>query len=118
MSFFDFDSQIEQTASLFTDGFGEQVTYTPLGGVARTINAVVDRNPPDEIDGVPGSGATGVVRVFVRRHATLGTTSVNTGGDSFSIAPRYGGTARPFKVVSIVSQDAGGFTLLLRGPSA
>ncbi len=116
-----FDDILNADAAIFADPDlmpgGEAISYTPHLGVARTINANVERDPPTDIADTAGGGAAGLIMVFVQKHATAGVSSVNVGGDSFSIAPRVGGTARVYKVVQIISQDTGGFRLLLRGQS-
>lgn len=91
----------------------ESVTYKPvLGAAAMTFDAVVNRLPP-EVD--PGSGAVvHHITVFVPNHATLGVTSVNTSGDRIHLPRRQGGTAEDLKVAEILTQDAGGWLLLLR----
>ena len=94
------------------DVFGESVTYTPVGGVAKTINANVIRAEPFDRNGVPGARRDGLT-VFIRNHATLGVTSIDTGGDTIAVAPRYGGAAKTYQVKGPVQQDAGMWRLEL-----
>lgn len=86
---------------------GESVTYTPVGGSPVTFSANVNRDVLVPSDA--GDGMVAAVEVFIRRHVTLGRTSINTGGDTITLAQRYGGTARAFMVSEIVTQDAGGW---------
>jgi len=96
-----------------TDSGGESVSYVAKDGTARSINAIVFRNPPAEVPGTK-VGSSPLIRVFVRNHATHGITSVNTGGDKLLIADRYGGPAADHYVSKILHQDAGGWMLELR----
>lgn len=89
----------------------ESVTYTPRGGTAVTFDANVSRDVPILADS--GDGYVPSIQVFVRNHATLGVTSVNTGGDTVTIAERRGGTARTHQVREVLEQDAGGWLLRL-----
>ena len=92
------------------DEWGESVTYTPLGGVARTITAVIDRDPPADPSGkVPRPRMT----ALIQRHATRGTTSINSGGDTLTLAYRIGGTAEAFLIGAPIKEDQGAFLVPL-----
>lgn len=116
-----FDDLEALDAALFVDPSlmpgVETVLFTPYGSTAREIGANVNRNPPSLIDGAK-TIAAGMIEVFIRNHATLGATSINRDGDKISVAPRKGGNRVPMQIVEIVSQDAGGWVLRLRGRSA
>lgn len=94
------------------DDFGEQITYHPASGSARTFYANVDRGSEPATD--PGSPQPlAVVKVFVpySTDATKGLSSTpdETGG-RILVAVRQGGEAskRQFK---ILSSDPGGWLL-------
>jgi hypothetical protein len=92
----------------------ESVTYIPAGGVETSpFNVQVFRELPD---GIPGSsvGNAPVVAIFMRRHATLGRSTINRGGDKIRISVKKNGTAELLQVTEIISEDAGGFLLRLR----
>ncbi|HEY1190581.1 MAG TPA: hypothetical protein VGE74_23310 [Gemmata sp.] len=94
------------------DDFAEVITYKPLHGEPVTISAVVDRLPP-QFD--PATGvAVHHITVAIANDETLGRTSISKEGDSVSVPRQRGGTAVDLRVTEILSQDAGGWTLLLR----
>ncbi len=96
-----------------TDEFGQDVSYTPSGGSARTIPAVVNYNPPSTM---PESGKvlTGDASVEIRNHATLGATTITTQRDTITMPARIGGASRSWTIVEIISQDAGMFLVRVR----
>lgn len=91
-----------------TDGFGESVVYTPRGGSPLTITAVVYRGDRMPAPGL-AAGSVADLIVEVRNSSTLGVamSSINTGGDTITVAKRLGGTAEAFQIVEILSHDAG-----------
>ena len=112
MGFLD-DAMADDAAALVdSDVFGESVTYTPLGSSAVTINAVIDRSPPVLRDG-SGKLRRPKMTAWIRNHATAGRTSINTGGDTITVAYRKGGTAEAFLVKGPLEQDAAGWLLEL-----
>lgn len=90
----------------------ESVTFTPRSGSPRTISAQVFRSLPVTVPGA-SIGNTPALQVFIRRHATLGATSIDRGGDTITVAVVKGRTAEALPVAEIVSEDAGGFLLRL-----
>jgi len=88
----------------------ETVTYTPRGGSARAIEAIITRAAPDvEID-VP------VARIKVRNDVTLGidAATVDTGGDTIAWPPKRGGSTRTSRISDVLSADAGFVTVGVR----
>ena len=95
-----------------TDDFGEVVTYTPRGGSPVTYNAQVFRDPPrtaNNGDRVPKM----VVYLARDPEGTNGPATVNTGGDTITLAYRTGGTEQAYQV-AIADQDAGCWVLHIR----
>jgi len=102
----------------FLRAFGEEVGYTPSGGEARTITAVVDRDPPAPL-------AQAADQVRPRCIIEVGTdpddadyggiapADFDGGADTFSLAVRVGGTAQTLRG-RIIAQDAGMMALELR----
>ncbi len=88
--------------------FAESVTYTPSVGSARSISAIVDRNPPQSVDGFGQVHAANIV-AFVPNDGTLGidSSALNTGGDTLTISKRVGETATARSIVRLVYHDAG-----------
>src|SRR5688572_23603326 len=82
-----------QRAFCDPDIFGESVIYTKKSGTARTINAVVDRFPPQIGEG--GMTAPSFI-ITVTNDATSGISSseVDYGGDTITVAQRIGGVAK------------------------
>jgi hypothetical protein len=96
-----------------TDFGAETITYTPLGADAVTIKAVVFRNPPQQVNG-SFTAASPYLEVWIRNIATYGRTSINTGGDTITVATREGGTPVAHPVDSILQQGGGMWKLRLR----
>ncbi len=98
----------------------ESVSYTPSGGSARTISAIVDRSPAAMI--TDNGVSTPRVRITVANHATRGilSSAVNQhGADKVSVAVMQGGTAESLGVYlpppgTPGTQDAGMIVLDLR----
>lgn len=103
----DIISDLDAYAFTDPDAFGEEVTFTPRNGVARTINADVQRDPPVEISVPGGQARRPKMIVTLRNHATLGASSIDSGGDTITVAYRLGGTAQAFAVGAPMAQDAG-----------
>lgn len=90
---------------------GESVTYTPKGGVAKAINAIVTRDP------VQYAGANGQVvalprSIEVLADATLGVATVNVGGDMVALKENVGDTANKTYTVRRIIDQTGGRWLL------
>src|SRR4051812_19063039 len=97
------DLMADDAANVFCnpDDFGEPVTYTPFGGAARAINAVVWRFPPKE-----GDARGHRMRIMVANSATTGIASseVNPSGDTVTLAYRPGQTPRAY-TIRLVADD-------------
>jgi hypothetical protein len=96
------DDMLKADSAVFvdTDGFGEQVTYSPLNGTPRTINAIVNRQPPEVYSG-SGEVLTPLMSILVRNDATYGISSATlnaNGNDRVTVAERIGGTAKSYGV--------------------
>lgn len=84
----------------------EAVTYTKPDGTTRSINAVVNRNPPSRIT-PNGEMVTVSMLVTVANDATYGITSAEVdarGADKITLPERMGQTAKAF---SVYVPDAG-----------
>jgi len=90
----------DATGMAETEGPWEDIVYTPLGGVARTIKAIVVREVPDIIPNAP-RGMTERLMIYVRNSATAGisSASLDVGGDTVTVSRRVGETARVFGVL-------------------
>lgn len=118
MSTFETEFASDAVVDLLTQ-FGATITYTPNGGDARSILAVINRGQAQAIDGpgeaIPGPGLT----VEVANRATaiaddtvggISSSALDEGLDTVTIPKRHGGTAkaRHFKVME---HDAAMLTL-------
>jgi hypothetical protein len=87
--------------------FGEDVDYTPKGGVARSIVMIVERNPSESVS---GRMLKPKLRLTALNHPTLGinASSFNAGGDFVELAVRNGGTAERIVLHAVpLEQDDG-----------
>ena len=92
----DFDSMIEGQVQA-----NETVVYTPLGGVAKTITAVVERLQPTSIEETKRGLAPDIL-ISIDNDAVTGVTSVNTGGDTVTVSARYGAPPVPHPVAEVL----------------
>lgn len=105
----DFDGDMVATF-LADDGVDvEEIEYyNAAGDDARTINAIIERNPPGAPVGDGGGLAPDLV-VIVANDATNGiaSTEINLGGDQLKLAVRHGKTAELREIAQIRRQDGG-----------
>jgi len=100
---------------LNTSEFGEVILYTPKGGTAKEIPAIVNRSrglSPAEEDS--GRAALNEAEISIANDAENGVISVNKGGDTVSLPQRVGDANVDWVVVDILDQDEGVFHLLIR----
>lgn len=88
--------------------FGEAVVYRPKNGPARTIQAIVNRDPPVQAQEFTTATADQfVVEVLADEINGIGIREINTGGDQVDIAKRKGLTPVTMSVQKLLSQDGG-----------
>lgn len=87
---------------------GENVEYYFAAGGQRTIHAEVSRQGRVRSD--DGDLVYEVTIVVIPNHATNGVTAI-ADGDEIEVAMREGGVAERCRNVSLISQDAGAWTL-------
>lgn len=112
-----FKSDLAQDAAktfLNSDEFAEDITYTPKGGVAKVIKAVVNRKRIDPASEDAGRILINQCEIFIANDAVSGIASINKGGDLVSLAEVIGGTQIDWIVADILSQDEGVWQLLLQ----
>lgn len=99
----------ESSFPLLLEQHGERVTYYPRGGGSRSIDAIVDREPPAVFDSTGKVIKTSyIVRVFNDCVTGILSRELNTGGDELELIPKLGGAVpekRP--IVRLISQDSG-----------
>jgi hypothetical protein len=100
---------------LCADEFAEQVVYRPRSGRARTITAIVDRNPPDNLGNVENTVSQAFV-VMVANDDQDGIPSrlLDTGGDAIDVSDRTGETVKTRRIVRLVDDAGGMLTLEVR----
>jgi len=112
-----FKSDLAQDAAktfLNSDEFAEDVTYTPKGGVAKVIKAVVNRKRIDPASEDAGRILINQCEIFIANDAVSGIASINKGGDLVSLAEVIGGHLVNWVVADILVQDEGAWQLLLQ----
>ena len=117
------DSVLASDAEMFLAEWGDEIIYRPAGGTARTILAVIDRNPPAGISESPSGGIGKSITIDVANRATsvdddeyggISSDEVDTGGDKVDVALRIGLTAQSRMISRVLSQDAGMMQLEVR----
>jgi hypothetical protein len=97
---------------LNTDEFAESVTYTPSGGSAKTINALVDRNPMRMLEAAAMGFQQAGLEIYIANDATLGVTSVKEGLDTVTLKLRQGDSSTTVLIVKkVVESDLQMFRL-------
>lgn len=105
------DSIKADVSSVFlnADEFAESVVYKPRSGGARTIKAIVDRDPPAIYDAA-GNVVLPAFRLTVRNSCTLGISSkeLDTGGDAVELVRKLNeAIPATFSVMRMAYQDEG-----------
>ena len=96
--------------------FAEDVVYTPNGGQARTIKAIVERKRLMPINQDANRLLSGTVEIHIARDAAWGVYSVNKGAnaDQVVLPEVIGGVAATYFVADILAMDEGMWHLLLQ----
>lgn len=102
----EFDAMLADSADDFLTELGEEGEYLPVGGGSREITAIVDREPPIELEGGP---RTSLLFITVKNDSDEGISSseVNFSGDKYKLPVNIGETAVEKKIARRVYQDAG-----------
>jgi len=112
--------EIADEYQVFLAQFGESLTYRPRAGAARTILAVVERDPPERL---PDGGMGKVIVIHVANQATavaddeyggISLDELDTGGDKVDVPVRVGQTAQTRTIVRLIEQDGGMLALEVR----
>jgi len=111
----EFDQLLIDMTNDFLAEFGEPISYLPAGGGEREITAIVDREPPAELEGMPGSHSPRLV-ISVANNSTDGISSseINISKDKVELSVRINETAQERLITKIISQDAGMMSLEVR----
>jgi len=90
---------------LSADEYAENITYTPKGGTAKTIPAIIDRfqtgTRPEDQARVPHRHA----EITIQNDATNGVTEIDTKGDKVNFAQHPGDDAIDWDIVKILESS-------------
>lgn len=101
-------------AVFLQSGFEEEIVYTPSGGIAKTIDAVVNRDAVKEDSAGKQNLRSLNIEIEISTDATTGVAIVTAGEDTVALAKRVGETATTMTVGGIIYSDAGAWRLRLR----
>lgn len=100
---------------LNTDEFAEKVEYHPRGGRPRVIAALVDRPPPQQIEGVPRGLAPAITIQVANDHVKgISSAHLDTGGDQIKVALRHGGVLELRSISKLVEHGSAMLTIEVR----
>ncbi len=99
---------------LNTDEFAETISYTPYGGAAKPIKAIVTRNRLNPDSQNQGHVLINQVEIQIANDATNGVASVNKGQDTVSLPAIIGDSASTWRIVDILDHDSAMWRLLAR----
>ncbi len=94
---------------MLVDQFGESITYWPFGGGSRSVNAIIERNPP-AIFNASGDAVmpTATLRVFNSATTGIASSEVDTGKDEIEMLLNVGDSlTRRFSLMTLLAQDSG-----------
>ena len=96
--------------------FAEDVVYTPNGGQARTIKAIVERKRLTPSGEDANRVLAGTVEIHVVRDGVLGVLTISKGAnaDQVVLPEVIGGAGVTYFVADILAQDPGMWHLLLQ----
>lgn len=96
--------------------YGEPVVYYFGGGGSRSINAIIERNPPGFYDAAGNVVMPDfTIRIFDDSTTGVRSNEVDTGGDEIELVEEFGDVANTKKtVIKVMSQDSGVITLAVK----
>ena len=98
---------------MLLDQFGESITYYPAAGGSRSIQAIVNRDPPEILDGSGNAVMPkALLQVLNSTTSGIGSSEVNIGSDEVGFPLRINDvSANRFSLLLLQSQS-GGVTVL------
>ena len=112
------DQMAADAANCFLNGdeFAETVIYTPAGGQAKSIKAIVERRRILPANEDSNRVLVGTLEMMIARDPVLGILSVNKGQnpDQVLVPEVVGGVAVTYFVADILAMDEGMWHLLLQ----
>lgn len=104
-----FGERIRLSAWEVLNDHKEIVIYRPNGGRPRSIQMILDRNPPEPVEEVPGVVAPRIIgsalndeRLGISSHRA---TEIDTGGDAVDVAVRVGGEVTTRPITKVIRHD-------------
>ncbi len=112
----DLDDELNDGIDAALDASGETIIYKPGGVGSRSIEAIVDRQPPASVPPAP-QGRSPAFVIVVKNSSTLGISSseLDTGLDRVALAVRLGGAVVNCNIVRRINEDAASLELALGG---
>ncbi|MEI8350091.1 MAG: hypothetical protein WCI77_08045 [Candidatus Omnitrophota bacterium] len=99
---------------LNTNEFAESITFTPYGGTAKSIKAIVQRSRLDPASEDTGRSLLNQAEIFIANDSVEGVTSINKGQDKVSLPATIGGSSSNWLVVDIIDHDSAIWHLLIQ----
>ena len=96
------------------DEFAEVIIYTPKGGSAKEIRAIVNRKRLDPSLEDSGRVLAGQSEIVIANDAVYGISLVSKGQDKVSLPEVIGASAIEWVVIDIIDHDEGMFHLLIQ----
>lgn len=114
-----FKDQVKNDAvNCFLNGneFAEDVLYTPAGGDARIIKAIVDRKRLSPVGEDSNRALVDSIEIMIARDPVYGIAEITKGmsADEVVLPETIGGAGVNFFVADILGQDEGMWHLLLQ----
>lgn len=109
------DDLLTDAKNVFLAGDGEldeEITYTPSGESAKTINAIVVKDALEPGSENQGRSLRNQVEIHIANDATAGVTSIDKKDDRVSVTDREGNT-QTARIVKILGVDTGMWHLLV-----
>lgn len=96
--------------------FAEDILYTPSGGQARVIKAIVDRKRLSPVSEDSSRALVDSIEIMIARDPVYGIAEITKGmdADEVVLSETIGGVGVNFFVADILSQDEGMWHLLLQ----
>lgn len=112
-----FKEQLNKDAVLTflkTDEFAEVILFTPQGGTAKQIPAIIERKRLNPAGEDTGRVLLNQAEIMIANDAENGIIGINKGGDKVSFPERVGDAVIDWLVIDILDQDEGMWYLLVQ----
>ncbi len=109
-----FDSQFASSAFPgLLDQFGESITYWPGFGGSRVIRAIVNRDPPELVDGLGNMiKPRATIQVLNSRKLGIESKEIDTGRDQIDFPLQIDDQKTQRFTFSVLQSSSGGVTVL------